>query len=485
MSASPETPSSPPPARGGDLAPADLARYREIFDATSDAIFIHDAETGDVLDVNQAMLRMYGFSSKEEYIANGTATLSNEPGYGMAEAQQRMRLAIEEGPQVFEWPAVRKNGESFWVEVSLRYSTLGGRPRVLAVSRDITERRLTQDAFLQFYDQPMGLHLIAGGDGVIRRTSRGWTAALGYTPEAIEGRNFLDLVHPDDIQKTLAEMGKLALGKPTLLFENRYRHLNGGYRDIQWSANYGTTGGLIYALGFDVTEAKAAAAAVRASLREKEALLKEVHHRVKNNLQVISSLLRLETSRAGDPGTAAVLLDMQGRIRSMALLHEALYRSGTFSRVDLASYLRELAEHLFRGQARGAATVSLQFALDPAEVGIDQAIPCGLIVNELVSNSLKHGFEAGSSGTVRLELRQIGAGRVRLTVSDTGRGLPLDFEARCAHSLGMQIVSDLVRQLSGVMSSGASPGTSFVVEFTPLPPGDDLPASSPRKAGDS
>ena len=217
-------------------------------------------------------------------------------------------------------------------------------------------------------------------------------------------------------------------------------------------------------LSRDITERKDAEESVKASLREKEALLREVHHRVKNNLQVITSLLRLETGRSGDAGTKLVLREMQGRIRSMALLHETLYRSGNFARVDLADYLRQLATQLFRGQNADAARIRLALDLSPVMLAIDQAIPCGLIVNELLTNALKYAFVDGREGEVRIALLAPVEGVVRLVVSDTGRGLPEDFDARRHASLGLQLVSDLTRQLGGILDVQHSPA-SFSISF--------------------
>lgn len=209
-----------------------------------------------------------------------------------------------------------------------------------------------------------------------------------------------------------------------------------------------------------------ASKALVTSLREKEALLKEVHHRVKNNLQVIASLLRLEGRRIDHPMTRSVLREMQGRIQSMALLHETLYRSGNFARVDLAAYLTQLTSQLFRSLAVQPGAVRLSLDLAPVLVEIDQAIPCGLIVNELASNCLKHGFPEGRSGEVSVRLRAAGHdGSLTLSVADNGVGLPADFDLRRTRSLGLQLVSDLARQLQGSLFIGPGPETLFEVTF--------------------
>jgi PAS domain S-box-containing protein len=211
--------------------------------------------------------------------------------------------------------------------------------------------------------------------------------------------------------------------------------------------------------------------ALRSSLAEKDALLKEVHHRVKNNMQVITSLLRLESSRIDHPATKTVLKDMQNRIRAMAVLHESLYRSGSFARVDLAAYLRELTAQLQRSMIVGPGEIGFDLDLTEATLGLHQAIPCGLIVNELVSNALKHGFPLGRSGRIRISLERVD-GALRLRVADNGAGLPPDFESNRKHSLGLQLVADLARQLRGRFEVGAGQGATFDVTFTPSAPPD-------------
>ena len=224
----------------------------------------------------------------------------------------------------------------------------------------------------------------------------------------------------------------------------------------------------------DITVSKRAEIALRESVSEKESLLKEIHHRVKNNLQVVSSLLRLEASRTGEASLRTTLTEMQGRISAMALVHETLYRSASFGQIDLAVYLRLLATHLMRGQG-AKPDVRLTLDLAPVVTGIDRAPPCGLIVNELVTNSLKHAFVDGRAGEIRIELGQE-EGRVRLSVSDTGVGLPEDLDRRRGESLGLQLVSDLARQLGGAFTIGPAPAPMFAVTFPLAPPPQSLSA---------
>ena len=220
----------------------------------------------------------------------------------------------------------------------------------------------------------------------------------------------------------------------------------------------------IFAL--DITERKNAEKKLQTSLKEKVALLNEVHHRVKNNLQVITSLLRLESGRSNNIEIKTVLSDMQGRIRSMALLHESLYRSGAFAAVDLGAYIKQIATQAFRTFVNHNAGVRLQIDVDAVQIGMDQATPCGLLINELVSNCFKHGFPDGQGGLVHIVLKVLpDSKQVELSVMDTGVGLPSDFENRRNHSLGLQLVGDLTKQIGGSLTKSQNAGQSLGVQF--------------------
>ena len=218
----------------------------------------------------------------------------------------------------------------------------------------------------------------------------------------------------------------------------------------------------------DITASKRAEAQLRASLRQKEVLLKEVHHRVKNNLQVISSLLYLQSCNAGSPATSSMFQESQNRVRSMALVHEKLYQSSDLARIDFADYAGSLAAWLFQSFGTDPNRITLKVQVDQVHLSIDHAIPCGLIINELVSNSLKHAFPNGQGGQVRLECRADG-GRVELLVADNGVGLPSQFDVHNPATLGLSLVHKLVQQLDGNLQLDNHGGTAFVITFS-VPP---------------
>ena len=203
---------------------------------------------------------------------------------------------------------------------------------------------------------------------------------------------------------------------------------------------------------------------LKASLREKEALLQEVHHRVKNNLQVVSSLLGLQSRTISDVAVRKAFEESRDRIQSMALLHECLYQSDDLAGIDFAEYLPRLSNQLIASYGV-KDRVRLDARIEHLKIGMDLAVPCGLIVNELVSNSLKYAFPDGGRGTVLLSLRQQTEGMTELRVADDGVGLPAEIEWKETKSLGLRLVRILALQLQASVTMQRSGGTSFAIVF--------------------
>lgn len=215
-------------------------------------------------------------------------------------------------------------------------------------------------------------------------------------------------------------------------------------------------------VGRDITEKKRAEQRIRGSLAEKEVLLKEIHHRVKNNMQVISSLVALQAERLPDAAMREVLHDVTHRVRSMALVHEKLYQSDDMAKVEFAEYARSLLNYLWRAHGTTASGVRLALDLEPMSLSVNAAVPCGLILNELVSNALKHAFRdreaSGRGGEVAVSLRSDAEGRVCLRVRDNGAGLPAGLDWRQADSLGLRLVQMLAGQLHATVEVVTSEG---------------------------
>lgn len=221
------------------------------------------------------------------------------------------------------------------------------------------------------------------------------------------------------------------------------------------------------ALQAEVAERKRAEKQLRLSLKEKEVLLKEIHHRVKNNLQIISSLLNLQSGYVQDPQTLEIFRDSESRVRSMALIHEKLYRSRNLAQIDLGEYIRELAAYLSRSQNASGRGISLSVQADQVFLDVEAAVPCGLILNELISNALKHAFPGGRPGQVSIKLNAACDGRLTLVVADNGRGFPPGLDFQATESLGLQLVNILVSQLNGAIELNSECGTEFRITLAP------------------
>ena len=218
----------------------------------------------------------------------------------------------------------------------------------------------------------------------------------------------------------------------------------------------------------DITARKLAEGKIKDALREKELLLREIYHRVKNNMQIVSSLLSLQARQIDDPRIREIFKESQGRVRSMALVHEKLYMSKDLSRIDFSSYLDSLTRHLIQSYQVDPNLIHLELNVENVDLDIHTAVPCGLIVNELVSNSLKHAFPEGRKGRIAVELRRLD-GRLQLKLGDDGIGFPEGFDLKNTETLGMQIVMLLVSQIEGTIELRREDGsTVFEIVFEEL-----------------
>ncbi len=290
-------------------------------------------------------------------------------------------------------------------------------------------------------------------------------AVYGYAREEFGKLSSPDL-RPPQARKDFAEQLAEAEKTGSLIFETLHQRKNGEIFPVEISLRLIDIGGARYhqAIIRDISDRKRAEARIMDALREKEVLLKEIHHRVKNNMQVISSLLRLQASKYPDPEVREAFRESQGRIKSMALVHEKLYQTKDLSRIDFADYIKSLASSIFASHQLGER-ISLQLDLEKTFLAINAAVPCGLIVNELVLNALKHAFPNNRAGKITVELRENESGVIRLTVRDDGVGLAEGIEPDKSESLGFQIISLLAGQLDGRIDIRREAGTTISLRF--------------------
>jgi len=292
---------------------------------------------------------------------------------------------------------------------------------------------------------------------------------IGYTEEEIMCLSFQEITHPDDIDTDLEYARQLLSGEiERYAMDKRYFHKDGS---VIW---VNLTGSLVrddhsnpihfIAVVEDMTARKDAEAAIKRSLNEKEVLLREIHHRVKNNMQVISSLLSLQAAKIDDTRLSALFQESKSRVRAMALIHEILYDSGDLSSIDLKKYIARLSTGLTRMFGADARRVRLDVKADDIALGIDEMVPCGLAISELISNSLKHAFPDDREGRIEIHATKASGGGIRLVVADDGVGMPEGLDIRNTKTMGMGLVVSLVeRQLRGRLDLAHDRGTRFTI----------------------
>jgi PAS domain S-box-containing protein len=288
----------------------------------------------------------------------------------------------------------------------------------------------------------------------------------GWPIDELLAMDLLDVVVPPVGMTRQAYREAVRTGAVPPHFEGELITKSGGRRLVAWNstvvhnAEGAVTG--VASLGEDITERKRAEEKLSASLKEKDLLVREVYHRVKNNLQTISSLLSLQSESIADPATRDMFLENQHRIRSMTMIHERLYRSNTLTRIDMPEYLQGLANSLFRSYAVNR-NIALHVDVHDVVLSADASIVCGLIVNELLSNTLKHAFPGDRPGEIMLTMAPGEHSAYALTFSDNGIGLPAGFDIHTTRTLGMNLIASLTQQLHGDLEISTDNGTRYVI----------------------
>ncbi|HYH03316.1 MAG TPA: histidine kinase dimerization/phosphoacceptor domain -containing protein, partial [Bacillota bacterium] len=306
-------------------------------------------------------------------------------------------------------------------------------------------------------------------NGVFYLSPRG-KAVLGLSATA-DFRKWKEFLLPDDVKRFMGDLRAYLSGKvPQFRNEYRFLHRDGSYR---WLLIRGKAlrndQNKVYRMAgsaTDVTERRRVDEQVQASLREKEVLLKEIHHRVKNNMQVISSLLRLQSAFLNDQHVVELFEESQNRIKTMALVHEKLYQSNDLAKINIKDYVMHLTNSLFRSYGISVERVRLELEIEEIRLGIDAAIPCGLIINELMSNVLKYAFPGERTGSVKVSIKHSGPRKIELIVADDGVGIPPEVDVENTDSLGLQLIRTLGQeQLQGQVFLKRDSGTEFRIVF--------------------
>ncbi len=463
-----------PFATGVALVSDDLSEHRRLeqeatlFAAVvpnlAEGLCVTRASDATIVYTNPKYCRMHGYEPGELVGQPFTITANNLQRAASAASDVFGQL-LQTGEASFEAQSKCKDGTLIATQstVSISRNTEYGDVYV-TVSSDVSQRKRLEEERDGFFVLALDMLCIAGFDGQFKRLNPAWSEQLGWSVDELTAKPFLEFVHPDDQARTIRETERLSEGQTTLAFENRYVHKNGSYRHLSWRAVASRAHDVIFASARDITDLRRGEEVLRAANAEKEILLKEIHHRVKNNLQVVSSLLKLHAEQIESPAARAALQDSRDRVRTIGLLHEKLYQAENFGSVAMGEYVESLVATLQRMHPSAGAPRCAVSARG-IHLALDLAVPCGLILNELLTNALKHAFVgASSAGTIGVSMRDI-EGMVELVVEDDGRGMPAALDSKAPATLGMHLIRTLTRQLRGVISFETNAGTRATLRF--------------------
>ena len=462
-------------------------RYETLFRNSHLGIY-RTTPDGSFLMANPALVQMLGYATFEEL----AATTAGKAGYGAGYPREDFKKRIETDGEVRGWEAVwmRRDGTRIFVRENAKVvrDENGGIRFYEGTVEDVTERVIAEQVLRRDRDllnriletSPAGIMML-NRQGKVSYANPRSEEILGLTREDLTNFPFGGPSWSITDQDGNAVVGEdmpfqrvMRSGQP--LYDSRFAMRPPGRAKVHLSLNAaplfdaaGKPDAAVFTLE-DITGEVRSEEKLRSSLKEKEILLREVHHRVKNNLQIIYSLLNLGSRGMHEGAELDAMRECRNRIKSMSLLHETLYRSKDLTRIDFYNYVRKVVTELFQSFGVKADEVALRLEIEDVQMGIDAAIPAGMLINELVSNSLKYAFPAGRKGEIAIQVGADEGGFITMALSDDGVGLPRWLDFRNSESLGMQLVNTLTDQLGGTIELDRAKGTAFTVRFHPNRP---------------
>jgi PAS domain S-box-containing protein len=451
-----------------------------MFNSSLDMIMASD-RNNFITQINNAVVKTFGYESNEIIGMHPQKLYASEEEFELVR-----RGLLEKGNFTGEIKNLRKNGEEFisYLSATVLRNTQGKIIGTMGISRDITEtlksqRKIReQDAKIRSIFDNAANMLIWTIDRQYKlrsfNTNFKEVMEKNFNVYPKLGMNLKELIksmiHPDDFSITIKGFEKSFKGENTET-EASFKSINNSVIWMETFINpiFLEDGSIeeISCISHEITEKKQTESQIRQSLKEKEVLLKEVHHRVKNNLQVISSILNLQSSYVKDDQTLSILRESQNRIKSMSFIHESLYQTKNFSSINFSDYIINLSNNLFHSYQIFDNFIDLKLDIQPVNLNLDQAIPCGLIVNELITNALKYAFKGRKRGIIFIGITEEGK-TVSVRIEDNGVGLPKGFDYLKSETLGLQLVVTLVEQLDGKLELKSDKGTKFLITFDKL-----------------
>ncbi len=433
-------------------------------DKTIDQNFWSDVNARFIY-VNDAACRALGYSRKEllQMSVPEIALIFSVEKF--AEHQRELK---KKGFLTFETMHRAKDGRVYPVEIRATYVEFDGKEYICAFATDISERKRTEESLWlsQVMIDVASVGIFRSNEDARILSVNDYVACrLGYTPEELCTMTLFDL-DPTLTPEFWREHRKKVTAAGFNTFESVHRCKDGSEFPVEVTVNLFKFGDQAFSCSFakDITERKRSEGLIKASLAEKEVLLREIHHRVKNNLQVVSSLLYLQAQTLSDPELQSHFFESQSRICSMALAHEHLYQSKSLAEVSVRSYVESLAGQLQEVFYISGQKIECRTFIGDIVFHIDKVIPCGLLITEFLSNAYKHAFVDGRNGTITISIEQVGEQFV-LSVADDGVGMPAGLDYSQGTTLGLQLVTALVKQHNGTLELEQEGGTLFRVTF--------------------
>ena len=448
-------------------------KFREVFNNANDAMFLQkilNKGPGKFIEVNDKAIISLGYTKEELVNLELKDIISNDTILYLPTVFEEV---LRHGKATFESEHVTKDGKIFPVEVDTHLFYIRGEQYLLSIARDISERKKTENALVSserkyrtIFENIQDVFFKTDKNGIFRILSPSIERYSGYKPEEIIGKHAEKFYVDTEERKLLLEEieKKGYVEDQELSFKTKDNKVINVSINAQMTRNSRNEPDGIEGTIRDITERKHMEIKLKNSLKEKEMLLKEIHHRVKNNLMIISSLLSLQSDYIKDKASKNIFIESQNRARSMALIHEKLYQSTDLKSINFGDYIRNLTSELFYTYRVGDVKVKLVYNIEDLNLDINTAIPLGLIANELITNSLKYAFLDGDDGIVNIEFRKEDHTYLFI-IKDNGVGLPEGFDFQNLDSLGLQLVNSLSEQIDAEIELNTDNGTEFKIKF--------------------
>lgn len=446
-----------------------MKSYQDLFNSISDAIYMLDKD-GMIVEVNEGLEQTFGYK-RREVVGKHNKILAAPGKYDEQRIQEIINLAHDGKPGKYEGWGRKKNGEIFPTEFLVNTGNYFGEEVLIVIERDVTDRRESEEALKHreglfsklFNSSPIGIALL-NEHREVEMVNDGFEQLFGYRENELRGLELDKLIVPEQGHEDAQRLSESERVKQVT--ERRIRKDGTAVDVIIYAVPVVVEKSVvgIYGIYVDITDRRKAEEQVRRSLREKEMMLAEIHHRVKNNLAVITGLLELQSFSAESESAKRILKDSQMRVNSIAMVHEKLYKSEDFSEVDINQYFNELSEIIQKTMSKGNTKVDIELNIDSVQLPITQAIPCGLLLNEILSNSFKHAFEDRKEGTIKICLSKL-TDKLVLKIQDDGIGLPDDSDIDINKSMGMTLIKTLAKQLDAKFNFRNECGAFFEFEF--------------------